>query len=219
MNNININIEQDDINSSNTIIQCESNLSRLNSIDSFKIINPNIETENLNNINNDITINTKNDFFDMIDTEQINLNIDPITLYKLILDEIYDVISDNKELFENKNLNISKPEVKFENRKTFWFNFGKNCCQINRTTQQVKKFIEKELSVETSINQKQQLILRNKYNFNMISSSYKKYIKNFVQCQTCKSIGTEIVRNSSNRLDYLKCLNPKCNSYKVVSKM
>lgn len=201
-------------------LQPSLNLVRLNSIDSFKIINPNLDAEKEfnSNITGDYTTNEQ-DGLSVPEIERINLEIDPTQLYKLILDEIYDVISDNKELFENKNINISKPDIKYENRKTFWFNFGKNCSQINRTTTQVKKFIESELSVETSINQKQQLILKNKYNFNMISSSYKKYIKNFVQCQTCKSIGTEIVRNQSNRLDYLKCLNPKCNSYKVVSKI
>ena len=53
----------------------------------------------------------------------------------------------------------------------------------------------------------------------MIAGVYKKYIKNYVQCTTCKSIDTEIVRNSSNRMDYLKCLNPKCNTCKVVIKI
>lgn len=186
---------------------------RLNSIDSSKIINPNLQEE-LDDSNPNQTDNVETTI--IINTNNINIYTDPDTLYVQLLDEIYETISENNELFGNKNTNISKPDIKYQNRKTFWFNYGKNCEQINRTVVQLKKFFEKELAVETSINEKSNLILRGKYNFNLIASTYKKYIKNYVQCTTCKSFNTEIVRNSSNRLDYLKCLNPKCNTCKVV---
>ena len=186
---------------------------KLNSIDSFKIINPNVDNsdENINNPEINLT--------NIPDIQIINTSMESNLIYTLLLDEIYETVSDNNELFGNKNMNISKPEIKYQNRKTFWFNYNKNCTQINRSIQQLKKFFEKELAVETSVNEKFNLILRGKYNFNIIASTYKKYIKNYVQCTTCKSIETEIVRNSSNRLDYLKCLNPKCNTCKVVSKV
>ena len=191
-----------------------NNMIRIDSIDSFKIINPNIDNSNENDITNTIETNEITNTLEIINTQT-----DPDTIYTTLLSEIYDTISDNDELFGNKNLNISKPDIKYENRKTFWYNYGKNCIQINRSTQQLKKFIEKELAVETSINDKSNLLLRGKYNFNIIASTYKKYIKNYVQCTSCKSIQTEIVRNSSNRLDYLKCLNPRCNTCKVVNKI
>ena len=53
----------------------------------------------------------------------------------------------------------------------------------------------------------------------MLSTSLKKYIKNFVQCSSCKSIKTEIIRDSSSRLDYIKCLNEKCNTQKALPKI
>jgi translation initiation factor 2 beta subunit (eIF-2beta)/eIF-5 len=194
-----------------------SNVIRIDSIDSFKIINPNVDSiestspsDTINNLNESVEINV---------LQSINIHTHPNTIYLNVLEEIYEIISDNNELFGCKNLNVSKPDIKYENRKTFWFNFGKNCSQINRTVGQLQKYIDKELAVETSINDKSQLILRGKYNFNLIASTYKKYIKNYVQCSTCKSTQTEIIRNSSNRLDYLKCLNPKCNTCKVVSKI
>lgn len=205
----------------NNIDQLNQNIIRINSIDSFKIINPNIQNENIqseqNNLSNDINLNYDKNL--EIPINLININTNPDTIYTFILDDIYEIISDNNELFGNKNMNISKPDIKYENRKTYWFNYKKNCSQINRTEFQLKKYIEKELAVESSINDKYQLILRGKYNLNLIASIYKKYIKNYVQCCTCKSIQTEIVRNSSNRLDYLKCLNSKCNTCKVVIKI
>jgi len=196
----------------------QANIIKLNSIDSFKIINPNIETENdlfqnqANSENVDIGLQIDDDI-------KINTSTNSELVYTLLLDGIYETLNDNNQLFGNKNANISKPDIKYENRKTFWYNYGKNCSQINRTTDQIKKFIEKEMAVETSVNDKSNLILRGRYNFAMIAGAYKKYIKNYVQCTTCKSMETEIVRNSSNRLDYLKCLNPKCNTCKVVIKI
>jgi len=211
MNNIENN---NNINNSN-----QFNMIKLDSIDSFKIINPNIDnstnSDNFDNFDDFDNLNGNNEN----NVQTINLQMKPSQIYLLLLDEIYESITDNNELFANKNMQISKPEIKYENRKTFWLNYGKNCFQINRSVHQLKKYIDKELTVETSINDKSHLILRGKYNFNLIASTYKKYIKNYVQCTTCKSIQTEIVRNSLNRLDYLKCLNPKCNTCKVVIKI
>jgi translation initiation factor 2 beta subunit (eIF-2beta)/eIF-5 len=192
-----------------------SNLIKLDSIDSFKIINPNLENDN--NLYDDTLVFTE-DIGLNIDNK-INILVSPDLVYTTLLDEIYDTISDNSQLFGNKKNLIDKPDIKYENRKTFWYNYGKNCSQINRSMDQLKRFIEKEMAVETSINDKSNLILRGKYNFAMIASTYKKYIINYVKCSTCKSIETEIVRNSSNRLDYIKCLNPKCNTCKVVIKI
>jgi len=148
----------------------------------------------------------------------INTNMDSSLVYEKLINEIYDTLQNNKELFDNKNVNISKPDVKYENRKTFWLNFGKNCSQINRSVNQLKKFIDKEFGIETSINEKNQLILRGKYVFNVIASAYKKYIKNYVQCTTCKSLNTELCRISTSRIEHLKCLQDKCNTTKAVIK-
>ena len=205
----------------------KSNIIKLDSIDSFKIINPNIEKENEFTDANCDCVQFGLDLDPLADIQKdlelaecsINYQTNSTIIYTKLLDDIYDSIIDNTLLFGNKNSQISKPDIKYENRKTFWLNYGKNCSQINRSTNQLKKFIEKEMAVETSINDKQHLILRGKYNLNMIAGSYKKYIKNFVQCSSCKSLNTEIVRNSSNRLDYLKCLGTKCNTCTVVTKI
>lgn len=191
----------------------ENNMIRLNSIDSFKIINPNLEE----NILDQSEQNEKNINIDIPNSQNINIKMNPEKVYLSLLDEIYEIISDNKELFENKNINISKPEVKYENRKTFWLNYDKNCKQINRDIKQLKKFIDKELGVETSINDKSQLIFRGKYDFAVIAKHYKKYIKEYVQCSSCAKFDTEIIR--SNRLDYLKCLKSGCNTCKVIGKL
>lgn len=202
-----------------------TSLVKLNSIDSFKIINPNLENDT-HGINDDNTLVFDEGEEVGLDMEtmgqienKINILTSPDSVYTTLLDEIFDTISENSELFGNKKNHIDKPDIKYENRKTFWYNYGKNCFQINRNMDQLKRFIEKELAVESSINDKSNLIIRGKYNFAMISNVYKKYIINYVRCSTCKSMETTIERNSSNRLDYLKCSNPKCNTCKVVIKI
>lgn len=190
---------------------------RIDSIDGNSIINPNAQAEEeiiyLEHVSND-----NNGFVDDESEQVLTVNSNPELIYTTVLDEIFESLTGNSEVFGEKK-NVSAPDVKYANRKTTWSNFGKNCSQINRTPIQLQKFIESELAVETSIDGKTNLLLRGKYNFNTIASNFKKYIKNYVVCSACKSLNTEICRNTSNRLDYLKCLNTKCNSCRVVIKI
>lgn len=139
-------------------------------------------------------------------------------IYYDLLNKVYDKIDIEKELFSNKSINICKPIVKYENRKTTWENFDKNFVQINRDHEHLKKFIDKELGIKSSLNSKQNLIMRGKFDSKDICELLTKYIKNYVQCPTCRTINTSIVRNES-RMDYLSCNNKKCDTQKVVQKV
>ena len=170
-------------------------------------------------------INEENDFIEdnenNINDNTLNIHtIDVDELYKTLLDELYETINENYDLFDTSGSKISKPDIVFDiTKKTIWKNFKSNCEQINRTTKQVQKFIDKEFSVESSINSGNQLLIRGRYSFNILSNSFKKYIKNYVQCSACKTLKTEIQRNSTMRLDYLECLNIKCKTSKAILKL
>lgn len=182
--------------------------------DTFDIINPNMTIDNMTP--DDITTDNYS---------QTNLTVhvgtNPDVVYLTFLDEIYQIINENKNVFSNSTIQITKPDIIFENKRTCWTNFQKNCDQISRNVLHVQKFIESELSVETSIGERGNLIMKGRYDFNNVSKQFKLYIKTFVQCQTCKSFNTEICRNTTNRMDYLKCLNikPLCSSQRVVPKL
>lgn len=60
--------------------------------------------------------------------------------------------------------------------------------------------------------------MRGKFDSKDICELLTKYIKNYVQCPTCRTINTSIVRNES-RMDYLSCNNKKCDTQKVVQKV
>lgn len=150
----------------------------------------------------------------------INTNTDKDITYNKLLNELYEIINENYDLFENNNIKLSKPDIHFDiTRKTVWKNFITNCKQINRSSDQLQKFINKEFNVESSINKEKHFLIRGRYSFTMLSGALKKYIKNYVQCSSCKSIKTEIFRDQSSRLDYLKCLNEKCNTQKAITKI
>lgn len=140
-------------------------------------------------------------------------------LYNKILEEVYEKIKNEKELFENNKISISKPNINFENRFSYWVNYTTNCEQIKRNKEHVKKYIEKELSMNVSINGQGHLKIRGRHNIVGISELFKNYIKKFVQCKTCKSLNTEIIKNNQTRIDTLKCLNNACNSYFTIDKI
>ena len=85
---------------------------------------------------------------------------------------------------------------------------------MSREVNNIKLFIEKELSNISSINASNELLIKGKYNSNMIMSVFKKYIKTYIQCNCCSSIRTDIVRDNLTKLDILKC--NKCKAERTV---
>lgn len=98
------------------IIKIQTNMIKLDSIDSFKIINPNMESENDIKINQTCSENMDIGL-EIDDNIRINTNTSPELVYTMLLDGIYETLNDNNQLFGNKNVNISKPDIKYENRK------------------------------------------------------------------------------------------------------
>jgi len=142
------------------------------------------------------------------------------TIYNFLLDEIYESIESDKELFGNKSISVSRPEIIFKNSKTQWTNFSPNCQQINCNRDHFNKFIVKELGgIKTSINAEGVLLMAKRQKLSVISEIYKKYISTYSRCNTCKSINTKIIRNGKTKMDYVECQNTKCNSSRVVQKL
>lgn len=191
--------------------------------DSFDIIsqdfmNAKIQEKNMEIFSSPIKKKNSENILTLLDKEQVN-DKDKDEIYYLLLDEIYDSITSEKELFENKSINVNRPVTSFKNGKTHWTNLNENCLQLNRDIQHLTKFIEKELGTKTSINGKLHLIMKGKIDTNSMCEAYKKYIKVYVQCSTCRTINTTITRNHSTRMDCITCLNTKCNATRVVTKI
>jgi len=153
----------------------------------------------------------------MCDNQQnLTLNMDENDLYIYLLEDIYDTLNKNSNLFGNSELKISKPETKFDvSKKTIWYNFRCICKEIKCNEEHLSNYFSKEYSTTLSINQDGQLLIKGRFSDIIIGSTLKKYIKNFLQCPTCKTTNTHIEKKI-NKLSYIVCHNEKCKTEKVI---
>merc|ERR1711879_176816 len=78
---------------------------------------------------------------------------------------------------------------------------------MNRMPDHVIQFVLTEFGTEGSIAGDGQLILRGRYLPKHAESLLRKYIKEFVTCEMCKSANTNLSRDSSTRLFMVSCKN------------
>jgi translation initiation factor 2 subunit 2 len=147
---------------------------------------------------------------------KLTLDMDENELYVYLLEDIYDILGKNSNLFGNSEIKVAKPEARFDiTKKTIWSNFRSICKELKSNEGQVADFFSKEYTTTLSINQDGHLLIKGRYSDIMIGSTLKKYIKTFLQCTACKSIDT-IVEKKANKLTYLVCHNDKCKLEKVI---
>ncbi len=86
---------------------------------------------------------------------------------------------------------------------------------MHRDKQSVKSFIEKDLKIETSLNEDNVLIFEKEYQSIPIENAITKYVKKYVIClePKCGSGDTEIIKE--NRITYLACKT--CCSKKSIN--
>jgi translation initiation factor 2 beta subunit (eIF-2beta)/eIF-5 len=124
--------------------------------------------------------------------------------FDTLLDRAYEIL-EGKTNGIKKKLVFNSPIIKLENRKTYIINFIDICKSMNRDSEEVKKYIDDELKIPSSVTEDGKLkinaVLTSKIvNFqNLIISYAKKYIL----CPICKSANTseEIV----NRIKFITC--------------
>merc|ERR1711957_91189 len=88
------------------------------------------------------------------------------------------------------------------------------CNMMNRPVEHVTTFVLAEFGTEGSIAGEGQLILKGRYMAKHAESLLRKYIKEFVTCEMCKSANTVLSRDSSSRLYMVSCKN--CNAARTA---
>ncbi|MDD3178215.1 MAG: translation initiation factor IF-2 subunit beta [Candidatus ainarchaeum sp.] len=120
--------------------------------------------------------------------------------YKDLLDRIYMSLP-NKALDDSRFI-LPTVESMVMGKQTIWKNFSKVAKTIKRDESQIYKFIMKEISTSSSI-QNGTLILNGVFNNYKLNQIFEKYLKNFVICLACKKPDTDIV--TQNGVKVLKC--------------
>ena len=133
-----------------------------------------------------------------------------------LIDRAYNIL---KKEQKNKK-NFTKPIIVNHNRKSYITNFINFCESINRLPEDVRKFISKDINVDTSFvtennledNNNSGLKLNNYYKSAQIMNTITNYMKQYVLCDSCKSGNTEIEK--IERINYIIC--GTCKSKKAI---
>ena len=103
---------------------------------------------------------------------------------------------------------LMKPKLENKNKKTYIVNFLKICELLGRSTEQIKLYIEKELSADISLSADGVMIITGIYKQLAIDTVFKRYKKMFVECKICSSTNTAITKE--NRIQFISC--QKCKA-------
>jgi len=137
--------------------------------------------------------------------------------YDFLLTRLYKIIEDkNPSLGTTKKYVMKPPQVvRVGSKKVGWVNFTEICDMMNRPTEHVIQFVLAEFGTEGSIAGDGQLILKGRYQPKHLESLLRKYIKEFVTCEMCKSANTTCTKDSHSRLYMVKCHN--CNAERTAA--
>ena len=126
------------------------------------------------------------------------------------LDRAYDqleLLNKNK-----KKPTFPQPNIISKDRKTFFINFNEICNSIDRTQEYVKKYIETETNISTSILGDGGLKFDVQIKPPQIKNIITTFIKELIICKDCKSCITTLEKDT--RILYMYCSN--CNSKKSI---
>jgi translation initiation factor 2 subunit 2 len=118
-----------------------------------------------------------------------------------LVERFYNILQAEKN--GKKRTGIQKPIIVPKNRKVYITNFGEVCESLNRVMQDVSTYIKDELKIQTSITEKDELLIHGTCIAGLITEKINNYAKKYVQCPTCKSCDTSSLKE--NRIHYKKC--------------
>lgn len=143
-------------------------------------------------------------------------NSDRDYTYDELLDLVFNIIKEkNPEIAgERKKLVMRPPQVlRVGTKKSSFANFIDICKSVHRQPKHVQAFLLAELGTSGSVDANNQLIIKGRFQQKQIESVLKKYIKEYVSCQTCRS--PETILQKDTRLFFLQC--ETCGSRRSVA--
>eukprot|EP00419_Tripos_fusus_P036426 CAMPEP_0172779258 /NCGR_PEP_ID=MMETSP1074-20121228/202330_1 /TAXON_ID=2916 /ORGANISM="Ceratium fusus, Strain PA161109" /LENGTH=298 /DNA_ID=CAMNT_0013616217 /DNA_START=59 /DNA_END=950 /DNA_ORIENTATION=+ len=124
----------------------------------------------------------------------------PVFEYSEMLNRLYEIIEAKNPSLSNKERYVLKPPqcVRVGSKRVAWVNFSEICGMMKRPVEHVVQFVLAEFGTEGSIagaattrsegqGQDGQLILKGRYLPKHCESLLRKYIKEYVTCEMCKS--------------------------------
>ncbi|KAI5956685.1 SUI3 [Candida theae] len=160
---------------------------------------------------------------DQIDDDSSNSKVsqsDAGLSYEDLLTRFFEILKENNpELAGDRSgpkFRIPPPVCQREgSKKTMFANVQEIATVLQRNPEHLIQFLFAELGTSGSIDGEKRLILKGKFQPKQMESVLRRYIIEYVTCKTCKSMNTELKRESANRLHFLSC--KACGSTRSVS--
>lgn len=136
--------------------------------------------------------------------------------YSTMLERILAVCRENNpDLSSSERAKLPMPKVERSGaKKTALTNFKELCNAMNRSQEDVKDFIEKQLTTTSSVDSNDCLIIRIQ---NLKSTAFEnilqKYIMEYVRCTACNKIDTDLTRDATTRMQILSCRHCHATRY------
>jgi len=137
--------------------------------------------------------------------------------YVYLLDRIFTNIRENNpSLQTHKKTVIPPPQLVglSSNKKTMICNFSSILSIINRSIEHAQSYFISELNTNCNIDSMNRMIIKGKFTQRQIESIFKKYITEYVICDSCKKLDTILIKDQITRIYFLKC--NVCNSNRSV---
>ncbi|KAK6461624.1 domain found in IF2B/IF5-domain-containing protein [Scheffersomyces coipomensis] len=140
--------------------------------------------------------------------------------YQILLSRFFDLLKvNNPELAGDRSgpkFRIPPPVCQREgSKKTLFANVQEIATVLQRNPEHLIQFLFAELGTSGSIDGEKRLVLKGKFQPKQMESVLRRYILEYVTCKTCKSMNTDLKRESTNRLHFLSC--KACGSTRSVS--
>jgi translation initiation factor 2 subunit 2 len=121
--------------------------------------------------------------------------------YMYLLDRVYTKIP--KKTSESTQ-NLPSLIILNIGNTTIVRNFSEYCDRLRREDKLCMRYLLKELAAAGSISDNGQLVIQGKFSSSIINTLMERFIRTYVQCSTCKSLDTVLVKE--NKVWFIQCL-------------
>lgn len=138
--------------------------------------------------------------------------------YAELLDRVFATLrANNPELTGEKRRTLMKPpQVAREGtKKTVFANFAELCKAMNRPGEHVQAFLLAELGTSGNLDGQSRLIVKGRFLPKAFEGTLRRYVNEYVLCNSCKSPDSLLDRDSSSRIMFLRC--QACGASRTVA--
>jgi translation initiation factor 2 subunit 2 len=138
--------------------------------------------------------------------------------YEEMLDRVFGILKENNpELTgERRRTTLKPPQVAREGtKKTVFTNFMDLARSMNRNPEHLQQYLLAELGTSGSLDGQQRLIMKGRFLPKAFEGCLRRYMNEYVLCNSCKSPDTLLDRDSSTRIIHLRC--QACGASRTVS--